>query len=136
MSTERRCSECNAVVDKDNPWTHAVISGNTTLFFHKNCSPGCCLADDGTLLWNRLHPLRRERVAQYQRRLGALSASERLVAEFGESSSELLDELVHDAKSEEAASINNEGLQSQVDYLLESGYSEQEIREMLKGDAE
>jgi hypothetical protein len=38
-----------------------------------------------------------------------------------------LDEFVHEAKSSEAAAINNGGVEDQVEYLLAAGYSLQEI---------
>jgi len=71
---------------------------------------------------------------QYRKRLEKLEASKRLIASFSEPDSEgLLDEEVHDCKAGEAADINNGGLASQVDYLLDAGYSEKQIREMLEG---
>ena len=42
-----------------------------------------------------------------------------------------LDGLVHDAKGEEAAVINNEGLEAQVDYLTEAGTNVEWLRERL-----
>ncbi|MEW6545198.1 MAG: hypothetical protein AB1411_16540 [Nitrospirota bacterium] len=41
-----------------------------------------------------------------------------------------LDSLVHDMKSQEASAINNEGIEGQLDYLIESagGASEQTRR--------
>jgi hypothetical protein len=44
----------------------------------------------------------------------------------------VLDEEVHDAKSEEAANINNAGPESQIDFLLESGYSLDRIEQILR----
>ena len=89
---------------------------------------------------------RRERLAQLEasviansnqqqrERLARLEASERLVSSISEGTSEqALDEAVHDVKSREASNINNEGWQSQIDFLLDAGYSEEELREMLKG---
>lgn len=38
-----------------------------------------------------------------------------------------LDDLVHDTKSQEASEINNGGPESQVQYLLESGFSLEDI---------
>ena len=69
-----------------------------------------------------------------ERRLARLEASERLVSSISEGTSEqALDEAVHDGKSREASIIINEGWQSQIDFLLDAGYSEEELREMLKG---
>jgi hypothetical protein len=42
-----------------------------------------------------------------------------------------LDELVHDTKGEEAANINNGGIDAQIDYLLESGWSLESIWDAL-----
>lgn len=47
-----------------------------------------------------------------------------------------LDELVHEIKAEEAASINNGGVESQLDYLLESGMEAGEITKLLNKVAE
>lgn len=52
-----------------------------------------------------------------------------------------LDELVHEAKGEEAAGINNGGLDRQVDFLLAEGYRERldsmlEPRETVDGSTE
>ena len=44
---------------------------------------------------------------------------------------EVLDEMVHDAKGEEAAAINNDGLESQLEYLFKGGTTEESIREAL-----
>lgn len=41
---------------------------------------------------------------------------------------ETLDALVHDAKSEEASAINNDGKGAQVNYLLESGFTRATLR--------
>ncbi len=43
-----------------------------------------------------------------------------------------LDDLVHDAKSQEASSINNEGVEAQVRFLLETGYTLETLRAALK----
>lgn len=45
--------------------------------------------------------------------------------------SEDLDDLVHDTKSGEAADINNGGIDSQIDYLLESGWTMDAIWDAL-----
>lgn len=45
-----------------------------------------------------------------------------------------LDELVHDVKSGEAADINNGGFESQIEFLLEAGFSEQEIQKAIQGE--
>lgn len=42
-----------------------------------------------------------------------------------------LDDLVHDLKSMEASDINNDGWESQLDYLLENGMTAEEIKETL-----
>lgn len=42
-----------------------------------------------------------------------------------------LDELVHDCKSSEAADINNSGFDGQIEYLIESGMTEKDIREAI-----
>ena len=39
-------------------------------------------------------------------------------AELEQKTQEELDDLVHDAKGEEAAEINNQGKEAQIDYLL------------------
>lgn len=39
-----------------------------------------------------------------------------------------LDEIVHDTKSKEASEINNEGIDSQLNYLLQSGFSLEDIK--------
>ena len=46
---------------------------------------------------------------------------------------EALDEIVHDLKSREASGINNGGLRDQVEYILESGISLDELQGMLAG---
>lgn len=46
--------------------------------------------------------------------------------------SEMLDELVHDVVSKTASRINNGGMEEQVKFLLENGYSLQEIVEEAK----
>lgn len=77
---------------------------------------------------------RQERIEECRSRLEKLDASERLMATFSDADSEgLLDEEVHDCKGAEAADINNGGLQSQVDYLLDAGYTEEQLREKLGG---
>jgi|WetSurMetagenome_2_1015567.scaffolds.fasta_scaffold246870_3 hypothetical protein len=43
-----------------------------------------------------------------------------------------LDELVHDSKNAEAADINNDGLASQIEYLLSIGWTEEEITDRLE----
>ena len=48
---------------------------------------------------------------------------------------DLLDGLVHDVKSEEAASINNDGKEAQVRFLLDSGFTREDLlRELSKED--
>ena len=47
-----------------------------------------------------------------------------------------LDDLVHDTKSSEASAINNEGVASQIRYLLDAGVSEATITATLDGDEE
>lgn len=37
-----------------------------------------------------------------------------------------LDELVHDMKAEEAASINNSGKEEQIEYLINAGWEPEE----------
>ena len=49
---------------------------------------------------------------------------------------EELDDLVHDMKSLEASNINNEGVESQIDYLLAGGMSLEEIEKAVKVDPE
>ncbi len=44
--------------------------------------------------------------------------------------SQYLDDLVHDAKSQEASALNNEGLEPQLEYLLES-WGLEELQKML-----
>lgn len=43
--------------------------------------------------------------------------------------SEALDELVHDAASQKASSINNDGMSEQLRYLADAGFSDKEIAE-------
>lgn len=43
---------------------------------------------------------------------------------------ELLDEYVHDAKGDEAAEINNRGLDAQLEYLAEA-WSLKELKDLL-----
>ena len=45
--------------------------------------------------------------------------------------SSLLDELVHEVASNQASEVNNGGMDSQVAYLLQSGWSEQDILSQL-----
>lgn len=48
---------------------------------------------------------------------------------------DLLDGLVHDVKSEEAASINNDGKEAQVRFLLDNGFTRGDLlRELSKED--
>lgn len=42
-----------------------------------------------------------------------------------------LDDLVHDQASREASGINNDGMREQVRYLLECGWSEDDICDAL-----
>jgi len=51
----------------------------------------------------------------------------------GELRQEILDELVHDAKSEEASAINNDGKNAQVQYLLDTGFTRELLRERAGG---
>jgi hypothetical protein len=44
---------------------------------------------------------------------------------------EALDELVHDVKAGEAASINNAGVEAQIEFLLDSGVDEDQIVDCL-----
>lgn len=62
-----------------------------------------------------------------------LEITARLLQKYTQDDAELLDDAVHDVKSREAASINNEGMESQIEFLLDSGYPEQEIIDMLEG---
>jgi len=43
-----------------------------------------------------------------------------------------LDEQVHDAKGSEASRINNQGLDAQLDYLLEVGYYLEGLEEIIR----
>jgi hypothetical protein len=43
-----------------------------------------------------------------------------------------MDALVHDAASQAASSVNNEGLDGQVRYLLEQGWTEKNVLEALE----
>jgi hypothetical protein len=45
-----------------------------------------------------------------------------------------LDDLVHDVKSHEASAINNSGIDTQVEFLLNSGVTEDEIAAAIRGD--
>lgn len=42
-----------------------------------------------------------------------------------------IDMLVHDVKSNEATDINNKGVEAQVKYLLASGWSAEQILDMI-----
>ena len=44
---------------------------------------------------------------------------------------ECMDEIVHDLKSEEASSINNGGMESQIEFLLQQGFCPSQIKEMF-----
>jgi hypothetical protein len=50
-------------------------------------------------------------------------------------SQEDLDEIVHDLKASEAAAINNEGRDSQIEYILSAG-GEDILEQALKPEAE
>lgn len=43
----------------------------------------------------------------------------------------MLDELVNKAKEEEAAAINSSGYLSQLEYLIESGWSEEDLEDEI-----
>jgi hypothetical protein len=43
-----------------------------------------------------------------------------------------MDELVHSAASQHASSVNNEGLEGQVAYLLEQGFTEKDVFDSLE----
>jgi hypothetical protein len=43
----------------------------------------------------------------------------------------ILDDKVHDEKSKEASLINNDGIESQIEYLLSRGHTENEIRDII-----
>ena len=43
-----------------------------------------------------------------------------------------LDELVHEQKAQEAAAINNSGVQEQIKYLVSRGMSEEDIAKALQ----
>jgi hypothetical protein len=58
-----------------------------------------------------------------------MATREELAAEFG---GEKLDEFVHDAKSQEASDINNGGIDAQIDYLLENGWTLEGILAALR----
>lgn len=45
--------------------------------------------------------------------------------------SEMLDDLVQDAASRVASRVNNEGMNEQLDYLANAGFSEAEIEDSL-----
>ena len=42
-----------------------------------------------------------------------------------------LDDLVHEKASQQASNVNNEGIDSQIFYLTQAGWSEQDILEHL-----
>lgn len=46
--------------------------------------------------------------------------------------SDALDDMVHDAASEIGSNVNNGGLQSQIEFLLEQGYAESDIRNAVR----
>lgn len=54
-----------------------------------------------------------------------------LLSLITEDDSIALDGLVHDSKSKEATDINNEGSRSQLTYLLDSGYTMEQLKEEL-----
>lgn len=58
-----------------------------------------------------------------------MTTREELVKEFEAGD---LDELVHDAKGEEAANINNGGIDAQLDYLLGIGFTLEQIETWLR----
>ncbi len=47
---------------------------------------------------------------------------------------ELLDDLVHEVKADEAAAINNEGPEAQVEFLLAAGVTPHEIVDRVAHD--
>ena len=44
----------------------------------------------------------------------------------------IFDSMVHDLKSQEASGINNDGFQSQIEYMLEAGIPPQDISTVIK----
>jgi len=56
---------------------------------------------------------------------------DKLCTEFEdrEDDSELLDDLVHDAASRIGSGVNNGGLSEQIEFLVEHGFTDAEIRE-------
>ena len=64
------------------------------------------------------------------RRLMALAREKQ---DEGEFSDDQLDDLVHQCASQSASSINNEGMGSQIEYLLEAGATESEIEKIIRG---
>lgn len=52
--------------------------------------------------------------------------------EHTDENSLLLDDLVHDVASQQASNVNNDGIGSQVDYLLMHGFTLNDIEEWLR----
>lgn len=53
--------------------------------------------------------------------------------EYAGCTSELLDNLVHDTADDIASATNNEGIASQVKFLKENGWSDQDIMKWVDG---
>ena len=49
---------------------------------------------------------------------------------------DVLDEMVHDLKAEEATVINNQGIESQLAYIAQSGVSLEEVLNAIRDEAE
>lgn len=61
---------------------------------------------------------------------------ERLQAEFGDHTTEdALDDLVIDEALSIASGVNNSGIEGQIEWLVEHGYGEDDIRAMFAGNA-
>jgi hypothetical protein len=49
---------------------------------------------------------------------------------------EYLDDAVHDAASQQASNVNNEGHEAQIRFLLGQGYGEQDLVNLLENEVE
>lgn len=61
------------------------------------------------------------------------SVLSRILRDYDEADADFdaLAEMVHDAKAAEASAITNSGLAEQIAYLLDEGYTEDDIRNAL-----
>jgi len=57
---------------------------------------------------------------------------EDLIAFISQNAEGSLDEVVHDVYSRQASGINNQGPASQIDFLIEAGFSLEEIESLVR----